>query len=311
MTNSESPVFVSETADERTGAKRPFGAVWPKESHAHRALQALREGRVQDAKQEAESIPQVELVDRAWKLLVDGLAVAERAKLGEAERLLLQAAAQAFVSGAGTSGLSDGPRLRVAGLMFHHLGWVYRRRERPDDASQAHLVAYYLRERHGSREELWDTAIELGLDYDVAKRFTDAQRWHRTAIDMSEQLAEPSEEKQAIAWSNLAASLMEEGRCEEAVSAARNSRERWRAHDVGAVTASLADMKLGSALLQLGQGLHESNPSEARSVLNEAMSQLTAAHEALSAFGKGYAGDAQTCAEQQDLAERLLASLPG
>ena len=63
-----------------------------------------------------------------------------------------------------------------------------------------------------------------------------------------------------------------------------------------------------AALVQ-GEALHECGDRQAKSVLDEAVKQLAAAHEALQAFGPDDAADTQLCLEQQDFARRLLASL--
>ncbi len=165
-----------------------------------------------------------------------------------------------------------------------------------------------MREQHGSFDELWETAVELGLDADVARRYEDAQHWHRAAIESAERVDEEAKRKQAIAWTNLSTSCTQGGLHDEAVSAARTARDFWREHDVGAVSTAQADLKLGSALLKQGESLHERGDKLARPALDEAGKWLTTAREALLAFGMDHAAEVRLCLEQKDFARRLLTS---
>ena len=327
---------------------RPVGLVKPANDHAARALRALDEKRLRDAEAYIAAVTGSKAgptygkgtdpeskedpcapsptgggrynaqgkedlcstgIDRAWKLLLSGLVALDRADLATAEPLLLQASCLAFIEATGTEGRLDPDSLRVTALALHHVGWIYRRQDRPDAAYRTHLSAYHLRERHGSLEELWETAVELGLDADVARRFDDARRWHRAAVEAGERATEEPQGKQAIAFTNLATSCVESGRYEEAVTAARSGRACWRQHDVGDVSAARADLKLGNALLRQGEALHGRGDPLAQPVLDEALEWLSTAHEALLAYGSTAAGDAQSCLDLKDFGERLRASL--
>ncbi len=305
---------------------RPVGVIRPTHESALRALVALEQKCIADAEKHIAAIPDSPMSDYAWKIFLRGLAATEQVRLTKAEPLLLQASALALIDAnaddreAGSE-FAPGERrtgsphartpadaFRQAARALHHLGWMYRRQNREDNAYRTHLVAYRLREQHGSFDELWETAVELGLDADVARRYEDAQHWHRAATESAGRADDEAKRKQAIAWTNLSTSCTQGGLHDEAVSAARTARGFWREHDVGAVSAAQADLKLGSALLKQGESLHERDDKLARPALDEAGKWLTTAREALLAFGTEHAAEARVCLEQKDFARRLLTS---
>lgn len=291
------------------GTTRPVGMIRPTHERAVLALNALDGDRVADAEKHIALMPDSPMIDRAWKSLLSGLVAIEHMDVAEIERSLHRAASLALIVGAGTDESQDVNALRLGARALHHLGWLYRRQDRPDDAYRTHLAAYRLREQHGSFEELWETATELGLDTDVGRRREEARRWYRIAIETAEKTSEESARKLAVSWTHLSTSLTDDGRHEEAVTAARTARDWWRKHDISDVTAARADLALGSALLKHGETLHGRCDQPVKSVLEEAAEWLTAAREALLAFGPENAADARLCAEQQDFAKRLLESL--
>ncbi len=288
---------------------RPVGFVKPNHERAVLALAAIESDRLADAEKHIAAIPESVIVDRAWKILLHGLIAVEQADSANAEVLLLEAFSLAFVAGWGREETLDPESLRLGACALHHVGRLYRRRDCPEDAYKVHLAAYDLHERYGSFDELWETAIELGLDADVARRYDDARRWYRIAIEIAGKTSDEPARKQAIAWTYLSTSLTDDGRHDEAVAAAREARDCWREHDITAVTAAQADLKLGRTLLAQGESLHECGDRLAKPILDEAIKWLATAREALLAFGPEYAADARLCLEQQDFAERLIASL--
>ena len=288
---------------------RPIGFVEPEHERAGLALAAIESDCLTDAAKHIATVPDSSIPDRAWKLLMRGLLAAKRADSAEAEGLLLQAFSWAFVAGRKREGTSDPQMLRLGARALNQVGRLYRRRDCPKEAYEVHLAAYDLRERCGSLSELWETTVDLALDADVARSYEDARRWCNAAIGVGGQARDEPARKQAIAWTHLSTSLAGDDRHDEAVAAARTARDSWRKHDIGAVSAAQADVKLGSALLKQGELLHERGDPQARRVLDEAIECLAAAHEALLAFGPDHAADAQLCLEQKDFAERLVASL--
>jgi len=225
--------------------------------------------------------------------------------------LFLQSAAWAWLDGLGAANaVQTRAALRLAARACEHLGWLYRHQDRPDDASRIHRAAHDLRAKHGSHEEVWETAVSLGRDADLARRWVEAQGWYRQAIESAAQAVEQPDHKQAVAWTRLSGSLTESGDHEEAVAAAKTARDWWRQYDIAAASAAAADLRVGYALLKQGECLFEQAPESALPVLNEAIERLAAAKEALLAFGGQRAADAQWCSQQADFAERLRASLP-
>jgi tetratricopeptide (TPR) repeat protein len=288
---------------------RPVGLIQPPHESAVLALNAIAEKRLADADQHIDAIPKSLMIDRAWTLLLRGLAAIERADFAKARPLLCEGTCLAIIAGLGSDAVLDADASRVVARFLRHLGWLYRRQDRPAEASQTHLAAHRLCERHGSFEELWETAVELGLDADVARRLDDAQRWHRAAVEAGERASDAPDRRLAIAWTNLSASCTESGSHDEAVFAARTAHDCWRRHDVGAVTAAQAELKLGTALLRKGESLHEHGGKLARPVLEEADGRLGSARDAILAFGSDHTAEARLCREQQDFTQRLLASL--
>lgn len=290
-------------------ALRPTGWVEPEHERTRLALVALRNRRIEDAARHTQAVPIATALDRAWKSLLGGLVAVARGELRNVESYLLEASTLACVSALGADELNQMEAWRLAGRILHHLGWVYRRQDRLAEASQTHLAAHRLRDNYGSFDEIWEAAIELGLDYDVARNYDEGCRWYRVALQAAEQAASESDRKQAVAWSHLAASCTDDGRHEEGVSAAHSARDCWRAHDIGAVTAAQADVKLGTALLKQGEMLCDRVDELAGTVLTEAVEWLTAAQNALLAFGGEHTDQARRCDEQIDFARRLLTTL--
>lgn len=247
-------------------------------------------------------MPDREAIDYAWRLLLSAMLRLKRGEWISAEPLLREVAETA-----GTGHDSD--ILRVGARVLDRLGWLYRRQDRPDQAYRVHLAAYHIRDRHGSHEELWETATDLGIDADLARRYAVAQAWHRAAIEAGTRAAEQPTAKQAMAWTNLSSSLTKGGLHDQAVEAARTARSRWLEHDIADVSAARADMNLGCALLRLGEFLHDRDVDKCQVALDEASEWLTLSREALLAFGPQHAADTRWCEEQIDFAKRLRATL--
>ena len=288
---------------------RPVGFIRPDNDRAIRALKALDDGRLQDAEQNIAAIPDSAPLDQGWKQVLEGLLAMARRDYALAESQLSQAAADLPVAALSRGRPPGDADLRLTARALHQLGLLYRRQDRPEEAYRAHYPAYHLRNEHGSFEEVWETGLGLGIDLDLADRYEDAQGWHHLAIDTAAKAAEEPEKKQAAAWTHLSASLTQSENHPEAVEAARTARDWWHKHDLAAVTAPRADMKLGHALLKQGESLHDRQPELAKPVLEEALQWLTTARESLEAFGPDHAADIRWCLEQQDFAQRLHASL--
>ncbi len=291
------------------GDVRPTGTLQPTHERALRAMTAIEEDRLEDAATNADAVPSTPLIARAWKLYLRGRIAVGQAKFEVAEAQLLQAFALSTVAATREQGSTNTDAMRLSACACHLTAWIYRRWDNPLDAYHTHLAAYRLREVHGSYDELWETAVELGLDADVARRYEDAQRWHHQAIDLGGKTSHEPSRKQAIGWTNLSMSLTQDQQHDAAVTTARAARECWRKHDVGAVSAARADLRLAAALVRHGESLLEGGDATAGRILDEAVELLGDTGEALSAFGPDHAADVRTCREQRDFAKRLRASL--
>lgn len=301
---SEAPT-VSTHQDEH----RPTGVVQPRHEQAIRALTTLTDGRLADAEKHILALPDSPLVVQAWKTYLTGMLALSRLELSESAALLLQAAALAFTEAMGTDQPSDSESLRFCACALHQAGSVQRRQDRADHAYQTHLASYHLRKQHGSWEELWETAVQLGLDCDVARRHEDGQRWYRTATETADKTGEDPVKKRAVTLTHLATSLSENGQHQAAVDAARNAYDLWHELKPGSVEAARSVLKLGSALLGYAESIHAAGDGTARSLLAEVVDHLTIAGDELSAFGAACAPDVRSSVEQRDMAQRLLASV--
>lgn len=302
---------------ESSEKNRPDGFLEPPSEWAARTLDALKHSDPNEAKRwdpdEAkrwlEDVPDTKDEHGVWKIYLRGLLAIERRAFAEAESLLQEAATVA----PNWAGMSErGPSekaMRLAATVLQKLGWVCRRQDRADEAYEWHLKAYFARDEHGSAEECWESAVSLGFDADVARKHEQAKRWYEIAVGHADAAAEEPLRKKAVALANLASSLIESEQFAEAVEAARSAREAWHAHDRGAVTTAQADMKLGYALLKLGEHQFDAQPKEARTTLAEAIRWLAVARESLEAFGHAHAADIAWNVEQTDFAHRILASL--
>lgn len=296
--------------DQPTTNHRPIGFVQPADNAGRLAERAIHDGRINDAVRHAAGIAEGSPDARAWRALLLGLITIEQGSLSRAEPLLLEASALASEDAASATLLRVGTRALV------RLGWLYRRTERCAEAKKVHLAAHVLNEEHGSFEELWESASELGLDADIARSFRDGQHWHRQAVEAARKAHEEPLKKQALAWTNLVTSHEAADQVEEAVEAARSAHRCWHEFDSGAVTAARADAKLGRALLKKGERLCRcGDPDEvdlspatrrgAVEVLAEAVSLLTSARDGLLAFGTKHRSEADSCRDQESLAARL------
>lgn len=299
---------------------RPKGVVQPLQERAVGAVKALDDQRYPDAEAHIDAIADSEPLDDVWRLFLRALLAIGRGDLKAALPLLREVASEAPTTSRGpdpapssaveaTFAGPDPDCLRLAARALEKVGWIYRRQDSPRKAYDAHLCAYHIRNEHGSFEEVWESARSLGLAADLRGSYGDGQTWHRIAAEMGARADEDPEGKQAIAWTNLSASLTSSGLHDQAVEAARTARHWWHERDVGDVAAARADMKVGYALLRQGESQHDCDPTGAEKTLAEAIECLEASADALSAFGPHNSGDVHWCAEQVDFAQRLRDTL--
>jgi len=301
---------MTETPDlRRNNGIAPSGRLQPSHPRAVRALRAIQDGRLQDADENVDAIPDTPSDLQAWKAYVRGLVAAARNQWGEVETL-----AQRAVSLAVSSFLvaldDEGHRAeRLVGCVFELVGLAYRRQDRPGEAYTAHGAAYRIREKIGSTEELWETAISLGLDAVLWRKVETAVRWFRIAAEVGTFCDDAPLVKAATAYSHISSNLMSIGAFDDAIAASRTACELYRRHDPGSADVPVADLGMGKALLRKAEALQNEKPKAAISSLHEAIDVFHDATESLAAFGPAQDHDYQRGVEQWELARRLLASL--
>jgi tetratricopeptide (TPR) repeat protein len=293
-------------------SERPVGLLQPSSPALARVAEALERGRIDEAQKllraaRHEQEPEGAAAGVWWTLLCGQLAL-DGGRIGEALSLLSQAheALPAEPTDEIPTVGHDDIRLKARTLVL--LGRALRRQDRVDDARRVHLAARTLSERYGSAEEIWEVENELGLDADVAGQHAEGQGWHRAAIKTAERCRTDSLIRQATSWMNLSSSLsgaIQEG---EAADAARTSCELWRRYDPGDARVALAEKRHGEALLRHGEQLIDIHDPRAPALLAEAVDRLVRVADELAAFGPICGSAVQSCRDQVDLAERLLAA---
>ena len=287
----------------------PVGFIKPTGERAIRALKALADKRLSDAEDNIAAMDDTSIRDRAWKCHLRGLALIERRKLADAESSFAQAASYALAaawSGTRDPGADD---MRLGAASLESIGLVQRRSDQPDDAYAIHEAAYRIRVKYGSIEERFESAASCGLDADLARRFDDAERWHKVAIDHATAATEESAGKQAQAWTHLATVLINASRYDEAVSAARTACGLWRDHDITAASVALAEIRLGNVLVKCAEECFYTNASCAEKHLQEAVGLLEGAEKSLRAFGSAFDVDVDLCDQKVNFAQRLIESV--
>ena len=295
---------------------RPVGLMVPEDdtfARTWRSLQRLRAGdartKATDVKRRIDALPDDHALDHRWKRILQGVMAIHQTRLSDAHGYLLEAAALELVDCILTQEERERPdSFRLSALALHHTGLAWRRQERLHEARRVHEAAFQLRERFGSLEESWETAIELGLDEDVAQHWEDAARWYRRAITMAEAFSIGATRQCAVSWRYLSISREQAQAYEESVSAAHKAFEYFVDHDSGGVDVARAVARYGTTLLRHGESLLESCDSRAAEVLRDSADRLKEACDALRAFGQEHESQAQTCTQQMDFAKRLLAS---
>lgn len=286
----------------------PFGRVGPTHERATRAVKAIEENRLEDARRNAEAIPDAAIGDRAWKLYLLGRLRIENGELTEADAFFQNSAALAVQWGLEEPSFPSHP-LRLAAEALEALGRCHRRREALDYALHAHQAAYHLRCEHGSAEEQWESAESLSLDFMLSRKFEEARTWSTRAVQHATTAGDPAFAKRAKSQGSLCTILVALGQFQPAVAEARAACELWRRWGPGERARFRAEMDLGDALLRQAQVLVDADPATAKVLLDDAFHTIENAQRELSAFGPDAADDVQSCHDLLDFTGRLLASV--
>jgi len=279
--------------------------VQPTHERAVRAVKALDEGRITDARTNAEAIGDSPTSDLAWKTYLLGCVQFEQGELKQAQETLEKAAALAVrLAEEIPSALGDAMRLSAQAL--EQLGRVFRRGERIDEALRAHRAAYQLRREHGSALEQWESSESVSLDHVVASGDPSARTWCERAIEHAHDAGVEYEARSRGLLVNI---LLRLQRFEEAVIEARTTAELWRAHDPGDRRCFVARRQTGVCLLRHAERCFEGDALGAGPILDEAIQLLEGTRDELRAFGEDSLDEARECDDLLDLAGRLRASL--
>jgi len=283
---------------------RPTGLLAPCHEAAVRTLAAIRSRRLDDALRHLSAIPPSPFEQAAWKDLLSGWIDVERGHTADAEPSLHRAIALSWVGGLTATGLIATDFMRLAALGLHLWGRILRRQDRADCALAIHEAAHRLREQFGSFDEVTETAIEIGLDLVIVSDHGQAMVWFDRAVDCARRSDEGMLE--AAAHTHRSTSLVELGRFEQAVKAAREAQSLFHRHDSGSSSCALADARLAAVMLKHALALHETGDDRAAALLDDSIIQLQRAEEDLSAFGADFADDIHWCREQLQFAKSLV-----
>ncbi|MBI1825827.1 MAG: tetratricopeptide repeat protein [Planctomycetes bacterium] len=275
-------------------------------NHIAQAIRAMEENRISDAKSHIKQIHADILLHGAWKYFLEGCTFLIESDPDRAESCFEQCIQQSARStDPNTYKLFNAVDLLQAAA-FEKLGFIHRRQERLEDAKRNHEEAYELRKRSNSPDGCWESAISLGLDAVVARKFEEARNWFHQATEHAATSSVPYI-LEAIALEHLAIVLIELHQIEEAVEAAEQASDLRRTHDPGSVATALCEATLGRAQLRLAQK-HIEQGESANPLLESTLCSLRHAHDELSAFGPACPRNLGLLNEQIDFAHRLLQS---
>jgi tetratricopeptide (TPR) repeat protein len=285
----------------------PSGRLLPENDCALRAIKALDENRLDDAAKHISSIPDNAPLNRAWKQFLSGKLAWQQHDLPLAETQLK--IALETVDSIERSIPDQGDSHRLPAIIHELLGTVLRRQDRLCESLLCHQKAYQMRREHGSAQELFESASSLGVTYHVLRNFSEAARWFERSKQHAESCPTDNRAFIAEAQTNLATVFEHEGHHQGALFAARTARNIWYDIEPSSPQCLLADVSLGSKLLNLGQEYLESADPRAGEVLSEAIRLLNECDIALRAYGDEHREIAAVLSEKIDFANRLASSL--
>lgn len=277
----------------------PTGFLEPTRERSRLAWAALRDGRLDDAARHIGALSEDADSDPTWHSFLKGELAVQRCVFDEALTALTEAASP-------REAIPDD--VRLAAMAWERIGLLHRRREELDLAADAHERAYQLREQHGSAEERWESAHSRAVTAALGGQTDESVEWFQTALTCAGDIADGSYRCLAATHSSLADLLTTASRGAEAVASARAALACWLRHDPGSADAARAELRLGRVLTKQGESMLEVFPEAAASVLDDAIARLTAAKEALLAFGPTAYADTLWCGDLLDFAMRLHAA---
>lgn len=211
-------------------ASRPFDDLRPNDSVLQRAYDAVNAGGADAALQLVAAYEGASEYDRHWADYIRGLALIATQKLDEGLAELLKPYA---VLSSSPSTRRAPEQFRLIGKCLKKIGWYYRNKSEFEKAFAYHSIEYTLFEQHGSFAELHDAAISLDNDaYNMKNPLLD-EYWIRKSIESGTQISDPKGRYAAVgmSYNNLAATLSDLGRFEEAEPASMASLENYETYE--------------------------------------------------------------------------------
>jgi tetratricopeptide (TPR) repeat protein len=260
------------------------------------AAKNLEAGQFKEAVKLLSAMQPVTPMEKAWHRLLLGQAYFEIGAAEKALRLLL----------ANYEELRDArpapepERSLILARSLKKLGAYYRDQEDYDRAYTMHQLQWLYMRRVGSLTDRFDALISLDVDAALLRNYFASEQWLREALLVAQQMPEGLERQRSliIVWNNVALSLSELLRFQEADAAARESRRISQLYDPASGKKEFREV-LAVAQLAEVQGAwarftEAKNPAESRPLYDKA---------------RALAVEALALAEQQGMGETRRAKL--
>ncbi len=235
-------------------------------------------------------------MEKAWHRLLLGQAYFEIGATEKALRLLLANYEELRDARPAT----EPDRSRILARSLKKLGAYYRDIQDYEKAYTYHQLQWLYMRRVGSLADRFDALISLDVDAALLRNYFASEQWLREALLVAQQMPEGLDRQRSliIVWNNVAISLTELLRFQEADAAARESRRISQLYD------SASGKKEFREIWALAQ---EAEVYGAWARFTEAKNP--AESQPLHAKARGFALEALTLAEQQSMTEPGRAKL--
>lgn len=174
-------------------------------------------------------------------------------------------------------------RFRLAARCLKKMGWLHRRNEQFRQAYGIHAIGYQYLLEHGSYREIHDATISLDIDAYFLKNATLSRMWLERSIEAARLIKQPIARFKALgmSWNNLAGTLCELKRFEEAEEAMESSLDYWGQYEDRTTDSEhrrvWAQYGIGDVYQRWGQHLDEVGHDAAEEKLEAARDALTSA----------------------------------
>ncbi len=271
-----------------------------------RVLTLLRTGKHADAVGMISQLGAETPLDRVWKDYLEARLLAEQGNFLSAKKTAQRSASIAL--SVGPDQANKAATVRVAAAALELEGLCLRRADQPEAARRVHLVAYSLRNEHGTEAEQCESATGVGLCAESLGKNVEAQMWLQRAASVPCTNAATAKKK-SFALFRLSTLFTSLSRHEEAVQAAQtaqNTLADFLPDDLSTISAFL---QITQARLRQIEKLVSENSERAGCHMDEVFTQLGSTREELSAFGSSADADLAWCDEQLHFLDRLRYAL--